>query len=217
MATFEIAVYETKELHNRVGYRAQKRAKTYIRGAINRHSQHYAIVRTPSKLIQSPRQKAHSSFRAINPCEGVPTDYGNLGQWWDDYNDCHLSGARDVDLLLTAHDGQAGICTRNHYSVAEGGQNIANLPRDYRLWGCSRPYNSMQTALHEIAHGVLKGKVDGFREHKVGWVYKHGSTRSRTPNSWSKRYNECGNYVKPHDGCQDMRYSPCCADRMRHT
>lgn len=218
MSTFEVAIWETRDLYDLVGYGAQTRAKEYLEGAINTHSEHGVNVSTPTGVIGAPQEIEAQSFDATYPCDrSFTATYDNLTQWWVDYVKCNLTEVRDVDILLTAYDSEGGRCLEDHYAVAEGGPNIADLPSSYDLYGCTTPYDSMQTALHEIAHGLMDGTADGFLEHDVGDIYDHSGLQARTPMATTNQYNECDVYVGSHDGCDEMRYSECCESKMKHT
>lgn len=222
--TFEVAVYQTAKLsnhcYNEYGdtFRAQKRAKEFIEGAFA-YSEHYVNVLTPSDEIYAPQEIVLDSFEDNYPCTNILGTFSNLGQWWDArIESCSdLSHAGDVDLLLTNYDSEAGICVDNQSACAEGGQHVADLPSSHDLYGCTRPYDSMQTALHELAHGLMTGGADGFVEHNTGYTYDHSGTKARTPMANPGGNNECGNYVDNHDGCDEMRWSECCESKMKHT
>lgn len=220
MATFEIAVYETNELYTHCdseygnGYRAQDRAKTFIEGAFD-YAEHSVNVLTPSDRITAPVEKVLDSFDSEVPCNNITGTYGDLGQWWQDRFDycSDLTKANDVDLLLTNYDGEAGVCVDNQSACSEGGQHVADLPSSHELYECTRPFDSMQTALHELAHGLLSHSD----EHNMGNTYDHGGTVAKTPMATDGQYNVCDNYVDLADDCDEMRYSECCESYMQHT
>jgi len=222
MATFEIAVWETKELYDSVGYQAQTRVEEYLEGAIDTQSEHSVNVLTPSDVIGAPTEEVQESFDAKYPCDRTFTiTYDGLLEWWVDVVDCNISDsseASDANFLLTNSDGQLGNSVGDYYSVAEGGPSIANLPSSYDLYGCSDPYDSMQTALHEIGHCLMDGANydPPFEEHEVGNVYDHNGTKARTPFARTNMYNECDSWVEDHDGCDEMRYSECCESKMEN-
>lgn len=221
MATYEVSVYVTWDLYNHCdseygdGYRAQSRAKTYLEGAFS-YSSDSINVQTPTERINTPTEKVLDSFDAQPPCTNISEGtYNNLGQWWEDrFSYCDdISPSYDVDLLLTSYDSEGGICINDQYACAEGGQHVADLPSSHYLYGCTRPYNSMQTALHEVAHGLLNHS----NEHEMGYTYDHSGTKAKTPMATTGQDNVCSNYVDQDDGCWEMRYSDCCESYMQHT
>lgn len=221
--SFEIAVYQTTKLENYCydtygdSSRAQDRAKTFIEGAFSK-SNHTCTVHTPSTDISAPQEETNSSFDATYPCSSMTGTFSNLAGWWDARieNCSDLSHTADADLLLTNDPGESGVAIGNQTACSEGGPNIADLPSSYELYGCSQPYNSMQTALHELAHCLLDGKNGGFDEHKVGNVYDHFSGSAKTPMATPGESNECGNYVSSADNCWEMRWSDCCESKMEN-
>lgn len=220
---FEVAVYQTSNLtsycYSEYGdsWRAQKRAETYISGAFNQ-SQHTVTVSTPSFEVNAPQEKVRKQFDAEEPCGTWQLTYDNLSQWWDDRkeNCSDLSHSSDVDLLLTGYDGEEGLCVGDQSAASEGGIHIADLPSSYYEYGCTRPYDSMQTALHEMAHGIMNGGADGFEEHEVGNTIDISGKKCRTPFATPGKDNECGEYVEDYE-CDAMQYSECCESKMRHT
>lgn len=220
---FEVAVYQTSYLtsycYSEYGdsWRAQTRAKTYIEGAFN-HSQHTISVSTPSFEVNAPKEATRQQFDAEDPCATYRLTYDNLSQWWDDRkeNCSDLTHSNDVDLLLTGEDGELGVCVGDRSASSEGGIHIADLPSSYYDYGCTRPYDSMQTALHEMAHGLMDGGSDGFIEHKVGNTVEISGKMGRTPFATPGEDNECQKYVESYE-CDAMRYSECCESKMRHT
>lgn len=218
--SFEIAVYQTTKLtnycYNTYGdsYRAQDRAATYLQGAFD-YSEHSVTIRTPSTDISAPQEETNSSFETNYPCTNYLGTFSNLGGWWDArIESCSdLSHAADCDLLLTNDSGEAGVAVDNQSACSEGGPNIADLPSSFNLYGCSTPYDSMQTALHEVAHTLMSGSFD---EHKVGNVYDHSGTAARTPMATPGEYNECNEYVSSYDNCDEMRWSECCESKMEN-
>lgn len=210
-----MSVHSTQELYDMVGATAQNCAKTYIEGAINGYSQHSINVTTPTSGILAPRQRIRGggSFEVANPCADnigeLRKTYPNLAPWWADYIGCRHPKDGDADLLLTAFDSEAGVCAEFHAAIAEGGQHIANLPSDYNFYGCDRCYDSMQTALHEVAHALLDYNID---HHKVGRTPTFNGTKYRSPMAGDIRgeNNLCGEYVAhSRNECNMMAYSEC--------
>ena len=207
---FEISIFTTDELHSRVGYQAVNRAKTYIEGAF-RNSEHSANVNAMQRQVWAPQEQERGSFRDTQ-CYGT-VDYSNLTEWWRDNIYCNEGESQDCDLLLTAHDGEAGRAIGDQFAVSEGGTHIADLPSDYWLWGCARRFDSMQTALHEVAHTLMNDGAAA--EHDSGYTYVHQDKdkNARTPMGDPNTTNRCGNYVRSFD-CNEMRWSECTESHM---
>lgn len=212
MATFDVTVYETQNLASQVDGQAKERAKTYIEGAFS-YTSHSVNVTVSSTIPNAPQERVPQSFSASDPCYPQSTlSYEDLGLWWKDYVQCVLvDDVMDCDLLLTGYDGGNGVCWNDRYAVAEGGPNIAELPSSFELYDCSRPFDDMQTALHELGHALLSGSFD---EHNVGDTYEHGSDVARTPMTWNGSSNACGASVTDHTGCDEMRFSSCTESKM---
>lgn len=218
--SFEIAVYHTTKLANYCdetygnSERARNRAKTFIEGAFG-ESNHTCNVLTPSTEINAPQEEPKSSFNATYPCSDVPGTFSSLVGWFDAaFDNCsNLSTAADADLLLTNDPGEAGISVGNQFACSAGGPNIADLPSSYKQFGCSQPYNSMQTALHELTHCLLDGSFD---ESKIGDVYEHFNGSAKTPMATPGEKNVCGTHVPSADSCWEMRWSNCCESKMEN-
>lgn len=218
--SFEIAVYHTAKLSNYCyqtygnSERARDRAKTYIEGAFSK-SDHTCDVLTPSTDISAPQEQTNSSFDATYPCSNISGTFSNLAGWFDARIDncSDLSHSADADLLLTNDTGELGVSIGNQIACSEGGPNIADLPSSWEQYGCSQPYNSMQTALHELAHCLLDGSFD---EHHMGYVYDHFNGSAKTPMATTQENNECGTYVSAADDCWEMRWSDCCESKMEN-
>lgn len=208
----------TDELYNLSGYTPIDRAVEYIEGAFS-YSPH-TVTTILGSTVNAPQEKVFESFEATFPCDkSFTVTYDHLGDWWYDYVRCELGVSNDCTLLLTSYDSEAGVCTKNEYSVSEGGQHVADLPSPFEIWGCTRPFDSMQTALHEVGHALmgLGDDAEGSEEHDVGGRYNHNGTISRTPMGVLGSYNECSDYAPEHDNCGEMQYWECCEDRMTHT
>lgn len=207
-------------------YQASVRTETYLEGAFD-FAEHSMTVYSPGEQIPAPQEMIDQSLSAQEPCGSSEISYSNLGQWWRDYAECNeLGTGADASLMLTDYDSEYGICYNDQFAVAEGGQHVAQLPSTYELYGCDRPFDSMQTALHEVAHALLTYSES--YEHNVGDTIDHSGTKARTPMATAGQNNECGNYVDypstaecDSDGFADkyneMRYSECNESKMEHT
>lgn len=227
MATFDISIYVTQELYNHCddeygdGFRAQKRAKTFIEGADNKMSDN-VYVKTPSDVYDAPVDELGNSFDARYPCDQTFTvSYDGLVQWWKDKVDCDLGTTDDCDLLLTNGDsGNHGVTLGNQYACAEGGKHIADLPSSYDDRGYGKAYNAMETLMHEFAHALMDGKNDDgttYDEHAVGDSLYHDGDYFETmmTNGTIGSNNECDDYVASPDGYA-MEWADCCESKMEH-
>lgn len=70
----------------------------------------------------------------------------------------------------------------------------------------------MQTALHEMAHGLLGG---GVNDHEVGRNVSYEGATWRTPMAKQEIVNECGQHVGDRRyGYWAMHFSDCCYSKM---
>lgn len=210
---YEIGLWMTDSLESNGGVTALQRAKTYIEGAINGHTEHDVLV-TIRDTVSAPTEKTTQEFHAQYPCSSDYQKYLSLANWWGDYFvGCGRTRQRDCDLLITDRSNGGGTTVYDHYSTAEASE-IKNLPSEYTLAGSSTAFTNMNTVLHELGHSLQSNT----QEHYVGSTITVNGVKYGTP-FCSPEYRQVCTGAEPEtfDYRGAMRYSECCEDQMNHT
>lgn len=235
MATFEVAIYQTDELYTRCSnnnstpYAARDQLGKYLEYVFNNFvSGHSVNVRKPSQTISAPvEQVFDKAFYGSDGCGNVTYYDGSnsqsLAKWWDTWFTSSCTSpeivAADANILLTNNLRQAGQTWYDYTCASEGGQGIADLeylsfPQTVGEVGVDMEVDSLQTALHELAHAFIPN-WQGVDEHNVGrvWYNSSSSRNQKTPNSrQSSALNECGTSNSYYSGKPDywwVKYAGC--------
>lgn len=217
MSDWEIALYQTYSLWDYCdteygdGYRAQKRAKTYIEGAFeairNDYSDvpdHTVTVLTPSSTPNAPQQAIRPDFTSKHPCYTGLGDinYDNLVQWFSDWTGCkdEVRGQHCTALLTNGSNDGGGLgqtAKDYNHAGASTGRFIGDLPSTYDRYGPEKPdtnnaHDAMGTLMHEIGHSLQSFNNDADSDgmhHDVGYYDSYYD--SMTPMGITNGDNEC--------------------------
>ena len=201
MTQFEIAIFETDELHEHCksefgrysAYEAAKRARDFVEGAFDRSSQHSVDVSvsysTPDAPIENPGCMKDDYFHAYHPCDDCechyPSQYPNLHTWFQDWleGSCGpYTVARDVNILLTDQNG--GGCGAGGrtppVATAGGAFTIAKEFDDYQTHSTDDVMWDIDTLLEEIGHTLIMNDNgpdmidddDDGKDHDSGTIYE---------------------------------------------
>lgn len=227
MSTFNIAVYETKRLYDYCsseyndGWRAKKRAETFIEGALNRWGYSVNFEDTTGHIANPGTEKRDETFSddcdLCNP-KGIDCTYRVLG-WFKEWVECgRPAGDQSSILLSDTSSPNGGRAYRNgKYAHATTGRFVADLPSSYEKHGTTDADCGFNTVIHELGHNFMQNTNfdtdgDGEDHHDVAKYHSRVDWYTQTAMDSNGGSNECGDPEKSHRGWEHT-WSDCCHDR----
>lgn len=220
--TADIYLYQSTKLSNYCytthgdQYRALENAKTFIEGAFS-YTDHIVSVDYDTRAI-SVNEQCWNSFEQRDPCTGAMGTWSSPKPYYKRYIECNsLPTGGDQTIFLTncdkVHGGIGGA-----YAWTQTGQNVADLPLSFSLYGSSQEFGGMSTVLHEIGHRfmIANCKNTDDSDHHYGRLGQYGLyDHYETPmGKWDKinpSENACCQ-THQEDGSKNwkMTWADCC-------
>jgi hypothetical protein len=225
MATFEIGVWTSYELHNAGPGDPMYWLKEHITQNIELDTSHSVSIYEGGTHPDYPAESgsADSEWPGYyeHPCTNNLVYYNNGGEWWTDYHACKgLYEAADANLLVINHDSSWGVtggaCGESKMCLAEGHRvgDWSYIEDE----GCGLKYAQMySTVLHELGHAITPGTINGYSDEKAGNCDNKNGANHFTPMVTKKIPNACDNYVdyvSGDDDCWAREYSNCVKNHM---
>lgn len=199
--------------------RAMTNAVTFVEGAFDETGHTVTADYNTHDVIV--HEQCAEDFDQEDPCTGHTATWENPLEFFQRYTECHdVPLADDVTVFLTKCDSVAGGVSGGGWAWTRSGQNIANLPTTFSLYGETDPFWGMSTLLHELGHAFMDGECidDEYSEHHYGRLGQYGfggDDHFMTPmGKWNvidPSENACGqDHYEGGERYYRMTWSDCC-------
>jgi hypothetical protein len=220
-------VYETKRLYDYCsseyndGWRAKKRAETFIKGALDRWGYTVNFEDTTDHIPNPGSEKRDEEF--YDDCDlcdpnGLEYKYKVLG-WFKEWVECgRPAGDQSSILLSSTSTSNGGKAYRSgKYAHATTGRFVANLSSSYEKYGLNSKDDGFNTVIHELGHNFMQNTNfdsddDGEDHHDVATYYSRDDWWTQTAMSVEGSSNECGDPERSTGGWEHT-WSSCCHDK----